>query len=178
MAVYNISNSTLSHSIQGLMSVSRDPNTTESVELHRMLFNPYSLWGTGGLDSAIGSAIGTPLAKSDPYFSVELTEKLFQNPVKTDQVTTRKTVGLDLVSLNIQRGRDHGLPAYTEWRRYCRLPAADTWQEMAAAVDSESLANMKSIYKYISFKFQIDKIVTRLLFVLGKPLTLMYIREH
>lgn len=134
------------------MSVSRDPNTTESVELHRMLFNPYSLWGTGGLDSAIGSAIGTPLAKSDPYFSAELTEKLFQSPVQP-AVTTRKTVGLDLVSLNIQRGRDHGLPAYTEWRKYCRLPAADTWEEMSAAVDSESLANMKSIYKSVRFFF-------------------------
>lgn len=127
------------------MSVTKDTNTTESVELHRMLFNPYSLWAAGGLDSAIGSAIGTPLAKSDQYFSSELTEKLFQNPDKP-KVTTRKTVGLDLVSLNIQRGRDHGLPSYTEWRKYCNLPGADTWDEMKYAVDADSLETMKSIY--------------------------------
>lgn len=129
------------------MRVTKDTNTTESIELHKMLFNPYSLWSNGGLDMAIGSAIGTPLAKSDQYFTTELTEKLFQNNITDKKPKTRKTAGLDLVSLNIQRGRDHGLPSYTEWRKFCKLPPVDTWEEMSNAVDSESLKSMKSIYK-------------------------------
>lgn len=121
-------------------------NSTEYTELHKMLFNPYSLWGVGGLDSAIASAIQTNLAKSDQYFTAELTDKLFENNSSSSNAVKR-TANLDLVSLNIQRGRDHGIPAYYEWRKYCKLPSVDTWEEMQSAVDPDSLANMKTIYK-------------------------------
>lgn len=136
------------------MNVTKNTNTTEGVELHKMLFNPYSLWGVGGLDSAINSAINTSLARSDQYFTTELTQKLFQDigsnsSENTSPSTTAKKrmPGLDLVSLNIQRGRDHGLPSYTEWRKYCGLPTVDTWQDMQSAVSNDSYISMRSIFK-------------------------------
>lgn len=149
------------------MNVTRNSNSTESVALHRMLFNPYSLWGNGGLDKAINSAVGTPLAKSDQYFTPELTDKLFEDnsngdgkpPSENKMVKdveeiaaatiakVKKLPGLDLVSLNIQRGRDHGLPSYSEWRKHCRLPSVETWEDMQYAVDSDSYEQMRHIYK-------------------------------
>lgn len=128
------------------MNATRDLNNPDAIELHKMLFNPYSLWSNDGLDNAIGGAIRTPLARSDQYFTTELTEKLFINPNK-DKANMIKGCGLDLVSLNIQRGRDHGLPAYNEWRKFCKLPSVQTWDDLALAVDAESLKSMKAIYR-------------------------------
>lgn len=131
------------------MNTSRDLTNPNTIELHKMLFNPYSLYLADGLDNAIGGAVSTTLARSDQYFSTELTEKLFMDPndeVKP-AVSQRNVCGLDLVSLNIQRGRDHGLPTYSEWRKHCRLPSTDTWADMAFAVDENSLESMKQIYK-------------------------------
>ena len=125
--------------LPGLMKLTKALNNSEeSVALHNMLFNPFSLYSSKGLDISIKSAMNTLLEKSDPYFTTELTEKLFARAT---------SCGLDLVSLNIQRARDHGLPAYGEWRKHCRLSAIDSWDMLANTVDPESLQKMKEIYK-------------------------------
>ena len=128
--------------LPGLMKVTKALNDTEeSIALHNMLFNPYSLYRPEGLDNAIRTAMNNSLEKSDPYFTTELTEKLFAKDASP------KVCGLDLVSLNIQRGRDHGLPAYHDWRKHCRLPRVDTWDELAEAVDPQSFKTIREIYK-------------------------------
>ena len=47
---------------------------------------------------------------TDTMLSPAITEKLFGH--------------MDLMARNIQRGRDHGLPAYNKWRDWCGLPVA------------------------------------------------------
>lgn len=130
--------------LPSLMKKTRDPSSSASgIELHKMLFNPYSLYGSTGLDDAIGGAMTTPLGKYDQFFTAELTQRLFE---KAEDLLHDRPCGLDLVSLNIQRGRDHGLPSYPHWRKHCRLPPVDTWAQMAEAVDPGSLEQMKKMY--------------------------------
>ncbi|XP_055598963.1 chorion peroxidase [Uranotaenia lowii] len=131
--------------LPGLMQKTRDPTSSRSgIELHKMLFNPYSLYGKSGLDDAIGGAMSTALGKYDRYFTSELTEHLFEKP---SDLLTDRPCGLDLVSLNIQRGRDHGLPSYPHWRKHCHLPPVDSWAQVGEAVDPGSLEQMRKIYQ-------------------------------
>lgn len=137
------------------MRVTKNINSPEGIALHKMLFNPYSLYENNGLDGSIEGAINQPLAKFDPYFTSELSERLFENP----KPSPGHLCGLDLVSLNIQRGRDHGLPGYNEWRKHCKLPSVETWDKLEKIIDAESFKTMKAIFKcvYNTFSETINK---------------------
>ncbi|ALC47780.1 cd, partial [Drosophila busckii] len=128
--------------LPGLFNISRDNSTPEAIELHKMLFNPFSLWARHGIDHALLTATNTPVQRVDRFFSLEITQKLFEGTAE-DHLPL---CGLDLVSLNIQRGRDHGIPAYTVFRRHCHLPPVDTWQQMALAIDNATLGSIRQIY--------------------------------
>ncbi|KAK7095223.1 hypothetical protein V1264_006659 [Littorina saxatilis] len=58
----------------------------------------------------------------DQFFSDGLTSHMFEtNATAMD--------GLDLVSLNIQRGRDHGLPTFNDFREYCGLSRISSFND-------------------------------------------------
>ncbi|XP_016959897.1 chorion peroxidase isoform X2 [Drosophila biarmipes] len=129
--------------LPGLFNVSRDNSTPEAIELHKMLFNPFSLWAEHGIDHALMTAANTPVMQVDRFFSLEVTQKLFEGTAE-DKVPL---CGLDLVSLNIQRGRDHGIPSYPVFRRHCRLSPVDTWEQMSQAIDNATLETIRQIYE-------------------------------
>lgn len=53
---------------------------------------------------------------------------------------------MDLAAINIQRGRDHGIPPYTHWRVPCGLTPINTWQEFANVVGPESARRISHAY--------------------------------
>ncbi len=43
---------------------------------------------------------------------------------------------MDLVALNLQRGRDHGLAPYLKWRDLCGLSSVNGWKDLTNVVSS------------------------------------------
>lgn len=73
-----------------------------------------------------------------------LTKHLFQQPESEH--------GFDLAALNIQRGRDHGLPGYGAWRRECNLSHADIFQETSYEIkNATSRQILHDLYEDVEY---------------------------
>ncbi|XP_025209661.1 thyroid peroxidase isoform X4 [Theropithecus gelada] len=110
--------------------------------LHEAFFSPWMLLHGGGLDPLIRGLLARPakLQVQDQLMNEELTERLF---VLSNSST------LDLASINLQRGRDHGLPGYNEWREFCGLPRLETPADLSTAIASRSVADkILDLYKH------------------------------
>merc|ERR1739848_709331 len=81
------------------------------------------------------------LGRRDEFITEELTNHLFQNP--------RSGFGMDLAALNIQRGRDHGLPAYNIWREQCGLRRFSKFSEMTDVINVETVDRLRRLYKHV-----------------------------
>ncbi|XP_042365182.1 eosinophil peroxidase isoform X1 [Plectropomus leopardus] len=104
-----------------------------SVPLFKAFFTPWRLVFEGGIDSVIRGLVGRPakLNTQDHMMVDALRERLFQFVMH---------LALDLGSLNMERGRDHGLPGYNAWRRFCGLSTPRNQAELAQVLNNSDLA--------------------------------------
>ncbi|XP_066457645.1 myeloperoxidase-like [Eleutherodactylus coqui] len=103
------------------------------LSLSETFFASWRIVRQGGIDPLLrGMMVNkAKLNHPDQIMDDALRERLF--PVVNQ-------IGRDLASLNIQRGRDHGLPGYNEWRRFCGLPAPRDVDELASVLKNSTLA--------------------------------------
>lgn len=121
--------------------VADDGHVEERVPLFGQFFNPKLLYRNKTFDMLCRGMILQPSQAFDKYVSEHLTNRLFQPP--------GYGYGLDLVALNIQRGRDHGLPGYNEWREHCSLPRVKDFEDLANVMEERAAANFSRLYRSV-----------------------------
>ncbi|XP_004526120.1 peroxidasin [Ceratitis capitata] len=105
------------------------PISQGHLPLHKAFFAPWRIAYEGGVDPLMRGMFSIPakLKTPDQNLNSELTEKLFQ---------TAHAVALDLAAINIQRGRDHGIPGYNVYRQFCNLSTAKTFDDLQEDIKS------------------------------------------
>merc|ERR1719300_877170 len=58
--------------------------------------------------------------------------------------------GEDLAARNIQRGRDHGIPGYTKYRKWCGLSVPSSWNYKPTDISQQYWDNLKLVYNSVT----------------------------
>ncbi|RZB39798.1 peroxidasin [Asbolus verrucosus] len=108
--------------------------------LHKAFFSPWRVVDEGGIDPLLRGLFSIPakVKKSDENLNTELTEQLFK---------TAHAVALDLAAMNIHRSRDHAIPGYIEFRKYCNMTQVDSFDDLKNEITDRSvLRKLQELY--------------------------------
>ncbi|XP_060086064.1 myeloperoxidase-like [Ylistrum balloti] len=109
--------------VDGLLRMLDDCNKDayKPEDLSNHFFRPDLLFDKDKLNKMMGWVHRAPCKRSDAYATPAIHNHLLKE---------KTSFGLDLAALNIQRGREHGLPGYNAYRKYCKLSVADSFQTL------------------------------------------------
>ncbi|XP_058033746.1 peroxidasin homolog isoform X1 [Ahaetulla prasina] len=110
------------------------------ISLHKAFFSPFRIVNEGGIDPLLRGLFGTAgkMRVTSQLLNTELTERLF---------SMARAVALDLAAMNIQRGRDHGIPPYHEFRVYCNLSSTHTFEDLKNEIKNPEIREkLKRLY--------------------------------
>lgn len=105
------------------------------LDLAEAFFDPTNITDEGGIEPVLRGLALQPAQEVDIYIIDEVRNFLFGPP---------GAGGFDLASLNIQRGRDHGLPGYNEVRRNFHLKPARKFSDITP--DRKLQKKLEGIY--------------------------------
>uniref|UniRef100_A0A3B5M1K1 Thyroid peroxidase n=1 Tax=Xiphophorus couchianus TaxID=32473 RepID=A0A3B5M1K1_9TELE len=86
-----------------------------------------------GIEPTLRGMVATAAAVTAP-------DSLLVEEVTESLLVLDSQQNLDLAALNLQRGRDHGLPGYNDWRDFCGLKRIATLDDLAEVVRDRRVA--------------------------------------
>lgn len=104
-----------------------------------LIRRPFDLYRAGVFDEYLMGLMNQVAQAMDDSITQEVTNHLFKKD--------GNRFGHDLVSFNMQRGREFGLPGYMEFRKFCGLSVSNSWEEMAGSMANETIYRYQSIFE-------------------------------
>jgi len=111
------------------------------MNLKEVFFRPKEMKTPGFFDGLIRGLTDERTKAADADFVDDIRNHLFE--------TSKGAGGLDLVAINIQRGRDHGLPGYNKYREICMGNKATQWSDLRKSMDPQGIEHLKKMYNSI-----------------------------
>ena len=112
-----------------LLRINPDGNQVQNIALKDAFFNPHLQIINGGIESIFRGLASQYAQEVDTQIVDGLRNFLFGDPGQG---------GIDLAALNIQRGRDHGLPDYNTVRKAFGLKRVKSFEEITFDVDTQT----------------------------------------
>lgn len=127
-AAYRIGHTMFGNNVQR-----RGPGMTPlpPVDFTQMFFRPAQMFLQNGMDTFLRGIIDTPAQEADTLVSSALRNFLFANVPEASSF-------VDLIAVNIQRGRDNALPSYNGVRKIFGLPPARRFSDITSSLTVQS----------------------------------------
>ncbi|XP_037073970.1 eosinophil peroxidase-like [Pollicipes pollicipes] len=106
--------------------------------LSELLRQPYDMYKGGFVDQYTMGLINQLAQAMDDAVTQEVTNHLFQMP--------EHRFGMDLAAINMQRGREHGLPSYNGFREFCGLPRVTDFFELNTVMSNNTASAYSDVY--------------------------------
>ena len=123
-----------------LMSEEGQEGDREQLPLRRVFNDPTMIKSGKMLDSLVRGVVMSSMESMDRRLTEEVANHLFEEK-------GRPHSGLDLGAVNIQRGREHGLPGYNKYRQLCGLSRAQTFSDMQE-INPVWAGNLGKVYRH------------------------------
>ena len=109
------------------------------MRLRDVFHRPLELLANTTYDDLTRGIAAQSVHEFNNVFSPEISEWLFANK--------DEDFGLDLVSFNIQRGRDHQIQGYTSYKEHCGLGSVNDWDDMEDFIRHEDVHRILHTYR-------------------------------
>merc|ERR1712059_224185 len=113
----------------------------QQVSLRSVFKNPDMIKFNDVIDDLVRGLVMAPMESVDNHMTDEVTNHLFEKENK-------KFSGMDLAAINIQRGRDHGMPGYNKYRQVCGLRKAANFADLQNEVPEILVGKLAALYNH------------------------------
>ena len=108
----------------------------------KWVLNVRSSTQNNGIDSFLCGSLYDYSYAGDTNYGSQVHHRLFEK--KDDKGRMQRQ---DILSINVCRAREHGIPGYNAYREFCGLRRAENFEDFADTMSAESITRLKSIYE-------------------------------
>lgn len=110
-----------------------------SVDLEDIFYKPKDLRKKEYFNHLVSSVLLQNAMSLDTSYVDDMAHLLFKT----------NNVGTDVLALDIQRGRDHGLSSFTNYYKHCTGTTISTWEDLSTVMNPSDLDKLKKAYSAV-----------------------------